>query len=417
MRFFIPILVGAVIGYITNWLAIKMLFRPYYEKKIFGIKVPFTPGLIPKEKDRIAKNIGETIANQLITTETITKALKSERIDEKLRSSIQYYINKVKNSSKSIRSILDYFDKDIYNRITNFIELKLTTFILNSLKAEKFKEEIRQSLHVIIINEVTLLINSEKRLDEVLPNEFKDRIKGYVIENKESITKSLKEILESPSIKIKLKKTIEDMAEEKLPKMIAMFISTITISEKVYEAIERQLDNPNTANDIAFGINKAIDKFLENQVSHIGLSISKNISHEDVSNLCEKLINHIYGKENESSYIRALEEKIKLTIRDLIEDLGNRPIKDLAIGLNEEVIENIINYTKIVLEKVAIEKLPSFIETLNISKIVEEQINSFDVSYAEKIILDISSKELKAITWLGALLGAIIGILSPLLQM
>ena len=53
----------------------------------------------------------------------------------------------------------------------------------------------------------------------------------------------------------------------------------------------------------------------------------------------------------------------------------------------------------------------------NISKIVEEQINSFDVAFAEELIIEIAHKELKAITWLGAILGGIMGILSPLLQM
>ena len=43
MKIIIPVFVGAIIGYITNWLAIKMLFRPHGEKKIFGIKLPFTP--------------------------------------------------------------------------------------------------------------------------------------------------------------------------------------------------------------------------------------------------------------------------------------------------------------------------------------------------------------------------------------
>lgn len=63
MKFFIPALVGAFIGYITNWLAIKMLFRPHHEKRIFGIKLPFTPGLIPKEKDRIAKSVGKLLGH------------------------------------------------------------------------------------------------------------------------------------------------------------------------------------------------------------------------------------------------------------------------------------------------------------------------------------------------------------------
>ncbi len=50
MKFLIASIIGGIIGYLTNWIAIKMLFRPYEEKRIFGMKVPFTPGLIPKEK-------------------------------------------------------------------------------------------------------------------------------------------------------------------------------------------------------------------------------------------------------------------------------------------------------------------------------------------------------------------------------
>ena len=43
-------LVGAIIGLITNGIAIKMIFRPLYAKYLWGWKLPFTPGLIPKEK-------------------------------------------------------------------------------------------------------------------------------------------------------------------------------------------------------------------------------------------------------------------------------------------------------------------------------------------------------------------------------
>ncbi len=50
-------IVGAIIGYTTNWLAIKMLFKPPHEAKYIGkLKVPFTPGLIPRERERIARS-------------------------------------------------------------------------------------------------------------------------------------------------------------------------------------------------------------------------------------------------------------------------------------------------------------------------------------------------------------------------
>ena len=52
--YIIPPLVGGVIGYVTNDIAIRMLFRPHTAKHIMGWRVPFTPGIIPKEKGRIA---------------------------------------------------------------------------------------------------------------------------------------------------------------------------------------------------------------------------------------------------------------------------------------------------------------------------------------------------------------------------
>ncbi len=61
-------------------------------------------------------------------------------------------------------------------------------------------------------------------------------------------------------------------------------------------------------------------------------------------------------------------------------------------------------------------KLPDIVELFNVAKIIEEEILAFDVAFAEELILEIASKELKAITWLGALLGGIMGILMPLLS-
>ncbi|MBU4541424.1 MAG: DUF445 family protein, partial [Firmicutes bacterium] len=53
--FFIGPILGGIIGLITNGIAIRMLFRPLKAIRVFGLTLPFTPGLIPKEKERIAK--------------------------------------------------------------------------------------------------------------------------------------------------------------------------------------------------------------------------------------------------------------------------------------------------------------------------------------------------------------------------
>jgi len=75
LNYILPPLLGGIIALSTNWLAIKMLFRPHKAKYIFGLKIPFTPGLIPKERERLAKKIAEAISTRLLTPEVLAKEL------------------------------------------------------------------------------------------------------------------------------------------------------------------------------------------------------------------------------------------------------------------------------------------------------------------------------------------------------
>lgn len=80
-----PPIVGAIIGYGTNRLAIRMLFRPHRPKHILGWQVPFTPGLIPKKRDELALSIGKSVAEELLTPEAIRTQLNSDGFRVSLR--------------------------------------------------------------------------------------------------------------------------------------------------------------------------------------------------------------------------------------------------------------------------------------------------------------------------------------------
>ncbi len=83
--------IGALIGYFTNWLAIKMLFRPHNEIRVKGIKIPFTPGLIPKERARLTRKIASTVSEHLLTPSTLT-----ERITAALLSALTAHADDIK---------------------------------------------------------------------------------------------------------------------------------------------------------------------------------------------------------------------------------------------------------------------------------------------------------------------------------
>lgn len=63
----LPPVLGAAIGYGTNDLAIRMLFRPHRPIHLFGRRLPFTPGMIPKEQPRIALKVASTVTTHLLT--------------------------------------------------------------------------------------------------------------------------------------------------------------------------------------------------------------------------------------------------------------------------------------------------------------------------------------------------------------
>lgn len=80
LRFLSGPVIGGIIGYCTNWLAIKMLFRPYNEIKIRGKTLPFTPGIIPRRKDKLARVIGERVHETMFTQQDIEEFFLSENM-------------------------------------------------------------------------------------------------------------------------------------------------------------------------------------------------------------------------------------------------------------------------------------------------------------------------------------------------
>jgi len=84
------------------------------------------------------------------------------------------------------------------------------------------------------------------------------------------------------------------------------------------------------------------------------------------------------------------------------------PMKTFFVG-HEAQIKQAKDSVVSVYRVIILEHLPKILQSLNISQMIEQRINEMDMSEIEPIILDVMSKELKAIVWFGAGLGALIG--------
>ena len=379
MEFLIPIVVGAVIGYITNWLAIKMLFRPHYEKRFLGMKVPFTPGLIPKEKSRIAKSVGNTVSEYLLSPEIIIKSVFKNGNDEKFKKWIEYNINKLKESKKSIKDLfIGIIGEERFNSLSNTIEEGITNFINSGIEDWKLKEDKNK----LSIDNIDELEGDKETLEEIIPDDIIIGIKNYIQDHDQEIVHEIRNLFKEPSVQLKIKESIERIVTKNVSKLITTFISVEIITDRIFKAMEDYIYNPRINEDTISIITIAIDKVLEKEISK------------------QKL----YGS-------------ISLIVNKNVEKFINKPIYSIIGNIDETKVNRITDFSKTIFKTFTINKLPHIVELLNISKVIEDEINEFDVAFAEDIIIEIANKELKAITWFGALLGGIMGILMPFLTM
>jgi uncharacterized membrane protein YheB (UPF0754 family) len=115
---------GMIIGYCTNWLAVKMLFRPRKEKYIGRFKIPFTPGVIPKGKKRLAKAVGEVINEQLLTEEAVEQRLLAPEMTYMIKTSVNERLSimksdKTKTLGNLLSDVLTLSDSEAENKENN----------------------------------------------------------------------------------------------------------------------------------------------------------------------------------------------------------------------------------------------------------------------------------------------------------
>ena len=216
MKFIIGSLIGAIIGYITNWLAIKMLFRPHKEIRIFNIKVPFTPGLIPKEKSRIARSVGESIGQHLLTKETIIKSLCSEEMDHQLDTWVQGKVSTMKNSNATVESELKDVLGDEYCNITQSTISNVSKSLINYINDVEVRGSIAKYVYAQIMSE--LKAKPQAICESELYNSIKNKVLNLAIEYKDSqdFYKGIQNMLKSKVAKlVVLDKKIEDVIRAK----------------------------------------------------------------------------------------------------------------------------------------------------------------------------------------------------------
>lgn len=267
-------LIGAGIGYVTNWIAVKMLFRPLKPIQIGKFTLPFTPGIIPKNKPRLADAIGTTISKDLLTDEDLKNVLLSDSVKNEIKEKIINYLNNISEKNCSLEELIClYVKKETYDKTIFNIETAITSKVYNSV--------LEADLANLISGQIEIAA--------------KDKLKGSMLGmlGGNAIISSF-----IPAISEKLDEYINSNGQELISNLVKKELNTLS-NKSVPELSARLSDS---GIDFVSIIMNIYEKFITEQISNIlkcvniSQMVTNKINDMDVLEL-EKLILLIMKKE------------------------------------------------------------------------------------------------------------------------
>ncbi|MBK1987475.1 DUF445 domain-containing protein [Sphaerospermopsis aphanizomenoides BCCUSP55] len=389
-----PPILGGVIGYFTNDIAIKMLFRPYKAMYLFGRKIPFTPGLIPANQERLAKNISNTIMGSLLTPDELQKLarrlLQTERVQGAILWLLQLAIEQIQGdkNEKSIKIIAGIL-RDLLGeslprllkvlaRQENFLEVQINQIFDQVLLEFRLSEEQSTRLadwflQVVLPPEVLrqaivdfLTDNTIQTIDDsfrektsgtywVVANLFGlrntlTRLRTFCLDEKETTNQRLQELIQDLQIRDRIKKLLQDLSFQNLP------VGTV-----------RQLRKTTR---------ESVRHYLQSSGGNLLQELTESADWENISKL---LLNRLSNSSVVTTSLEVGSQELALILERYLE-------KDL-----EAIVSQVI-------------------PILSIDQVIIDRVKATSPADLEAGIEGIVKNELQAIVTLGGVLGFVVGL-------
>jgi uncharacterized membrane protein YheB (UPF0754 family) len=391
----LPPILGTLIGYFTNDIAIRMLFRPYRPWYVGRYRLPFTPGLIPSNQGRLASRIADTITRSLLTPEELQniarRLLQLERTQAAIYWLLQTALNQVKleeykaRTAKILAGILHDFlgqslprllrilarqEDFLAEQINQIFDRFLLEFRLSAPQAEQVADWLlelvltpdllRRALVDFLTDETIDVIDQDLREQTtgtywVVANFFGVRnglmrLRRFCIEEPETANQRLAELMQSLGLKSRLTELIQELSLQNLP-VVTMHKLRKQLRELVREYL--QTDGP---------------ALIQN--------LSDSLNWDEIAHL---ILTRLRSSSVMNSSLSLISEELALIIERYLE-------KDL-----EQVIAQVI-------------------PILDIDQAIIDRVNATSPADLEAGIQGIVRTELQAIVNLGGILGLLVGL-------
>jgi uncharacterized membrane protein YheB (UPF0754 family) len=390
-----PPIAGAVVGYFTNDVAIKMLFRPYTAKYIGKYQLPFTPGLIPSNQGRLATRISDTIMGSLLTPSELQNIAKRLLEVERVQAAITWLLQlaleqiRVDKEQKTVKVLANIL-KDLLGesfprwlrvlaRKTDFLEPLLDRiFDRILLEFELTDAQAKQladwSIDAILPPEVLRLAAIDFLTDrniQVIDEGLREKSSGtyWVVANLFGVRNALNRL-----------RTFFLDDREQANKTIAEFIVALNIRNRVREIL-RELSLQNipvaTVKQLRKTMGDSVRSYIQSKGVELIQGVTDSLDWDSIANV-------------------------------VISRLRSSTILTSSLDVVSEELAKIIDrYLERDLEQIVTQVIP----ILSIDKVIINRIESTSPAELEAGIQGIVKSELEGIVNLGGVLGFLVGLM------
>ncbi len=509
---------AAIIGYVTNWVAIRMLFRPHTEKRLFGVKVPFTPGVIPARRAEMAERMGAAVARHLITEDSIAARIDTPEVRGHLEQLVSGYLDEwLDRELGPLESLIPEEFRREWEDALKALQDRIREEIARVLRDARTEASVRQRIHAhvedlwerplkdilpeslwselperlgdalarlahdeafearvraFLDERIDALLQDERPLRAYLPPKLQEAAYEKLGELLPLMLEKLAAVLEDEGLKKRIKLQLYELADKlltdtfredslwdqlKFGLLETFVISVDELKEKVDRAVDEAapklaalLQREDVQARVYRSLIRAADTLLDKRLADFRLPP------EAVEQLKERLTQAVVAGARSPE----TRKQIVAFLRRRLEEIQGRPLREVLPGwpperlapqlgdwalhllrrdetidalaeflaerlkklakqpigpLRDHVPTELAEKAKRWLSQQAIEMLkretPKMVQAIDVQHVVREQVDKLAIGEVEQLILAITSRQLRAITWFGALLGFLIGLL------
>lgn len=395
----LPPVAGGVIGYFTNDLAIKMLFRPYRAIKLGGRALPFTPGLIPRNQNRLAQKVSDAIMTSLLTPEELQAIAQRLLQTERIQSIILWLL----------RLALDQVKADKKEKTAAILSLILHDFASQSLPRLVAQLAERDDFLEAQLNQIFDQIVLDLQLSEAQARQLADWVLDDVFPAK-TLRLILTDFLTDRNIA-----TLDASFRERTRGTYWLVANAVGAESALIRFRTFLIEEPHAAKLV-----------LKDLIASLGMrqGLTEWFSGFSLQTLPNKTVKELRREFRESvrSYTQTRGERVlhrltqsfdwDETAKVLVQRLSvSEAVADSLDTISQELALILERYLEGDLEQLVAKALP----ILNLDQVIIDRVNQTPPEDLETAIQGIVKTELQAIVTLGGVLGVLIGLLQSVL--